>query len=220
MKPRIVYKTHIEQLYFADKLFIVETIRDLDEAIDQLCDSFSEDEMKNPFAEDLSPYFGFLWPAAEGLCLHIEDEADKIQDKTILELGCGMGLPSMVAARLGAKVLASDYHPDVEFFFKRNLRHTNMQCDYLCFNWREDNALSEKYDIVMGSDILYESKHPRDVAQALTKFMKPNGKIWLADPGRSYLQKFVNAMEELGFKYELKPQSVGNQEIFVFEFSI
>jgi len=72
---------------------------------------------------------------------------------------------------------------------------------------------------VMGSDILYESKHPREVARGLLRFVKPNGTIILSDPGRTYLQQFVDAMKEESQKEELFPVSVEGRENFVFLFT-
>ena len=53
------YRTHIQQRRYQDKLFVLETIRDLDEAIDQLCAELGEDGEKDPFAEDLCQAW---WP--------------------------------------------------------------------------------------------------------------------------------------------------------------
>lgn len=196
----------------------METIRNLDEAIDQICDALTPEEQKDPFAEDLCPYFGILWPAAEALAIYLNDHPEIVRNKTVLELGCGLGYPSIVASHLGGKVLATDFHPDVEEYFKRNCRHSVVQCDYQRLNWREDRSDLGLYDVVMGSDVLYESKHPSEVAQGLAKFLAPGGTIILSDPGRSYLQQFVTAMTNEGFRNELIPHTVNDKDIFVFKF--
>jgi predicted nicotinamide N-methyase len=218
-KP-IDYKTIIQQRRFENKLFVMETIRDLDEAIDQICEAMSDDEKLDPFAEDLSPYFGILWPAAEGLSQYLFENPDLVKKKTVLELGSGLGYPSMMATYLGGKVLTTDYHPDVEEFFKRNCRHSVIECEYKRFNWREKTEDIGVYDVVMGSDILYESKHPKEVAQGLLRFVKKGGVVLLADPGRAYLQNFVNAMNELGYREELVPITIKDKDIFLFKFEI
>jgi predicted nicotinamide N-methyase len=200
--PKVKYPTLIRQRLLGDKLFVLEAIRDLDEAIDIICDSMSEDQKLDPFAEDLCPYFGVLWPAAEGLSIFLQNHADLVKGKKVLELGCGLGYPSLVASYLGAQVLATDFHPDVEEYFKRNCRHSVIPCDYQRLNWREDQKDIGLFDVVMGSDVLYESKHPRDVARGLKRFLASNGKILLADPGRAYLQQFLSAAIDEGMTYE------------------
>lgn len=216
---KVNYKTQITQRKLGDKLYVMETIRNLDEAIDQICEALTPEEQRDPFAEDLCPYFGVLWPAAEALSVYLNGHPDLVKKKTVLELGCGQGYPSLVATHLGAKVLATDFHPDVEEYFKRNCKHSVLACDYLRLNWREDKRDIGLFDIVMGSDVLYESKHPQEVVKGLVRFLKPGGVILLSDPGRSYLQQFVSAMKDEGFSEELHPVSIEDKDIFVFNFS-
>lgn len=216
---KVNYKTQITQRKLGDKLYVVETIRNLDEAIDQICEALTPEEQKDPFAEDLCPYFGVLWPAAEALSIHLSEHPELLKNQSVLELGCGLGYPSLVASHLGAKVLATDFHPDVEEYFKRNCEHSVVDCDYRRLNWRDDKQDIGKFDLVMGSDVLYESKHPSEVARGLIRFLKPNGKILLSDPGRSYLQQFVTAMNNEGFKEELFPVTIENKDMFVFLFT-
>jgi predicted nicotinamide N-methyase len=215
---KVDYQRKIEQRKIGDKLYVLEVIRDLDEAIDTICNAMTEEDKKDPFAEDLCPYFGILWPAAEALACFISQNSQHFNHLRVLELGCGLGLPSLVASYLGANVLATDFHPDVEEYFTRNLRHSNVACEYTRLNWRDENILNEKFDVVMGSDVLYEGKHPQEVAQGLIRFIKPNGKIILSDPGRNYLQAFLTAMKQEGFKEETQLMSVKEKEIFVFVF--
>ena len=215
---KVDYQRKIEQRKIADKLYVLEVIRDLDEAIDTICNAMTEEDKKDPFAEDLCPYFGILWPAAEALAEFISKNPQHFKNTRVLELGCGLGLPSLVASHLGAKVLATDFHPDVEEYFTRNLRHSNLACEYTRLNWRDEDLLREKFDVVMGSDVLYEGKHPQEVAQGLIRFIKPNGKIILSDPGRNYLQQFLTAMKIEGFTEETHLISVKEKEIFVFVF--
>lgn len=215
---KVPYKTHMQQRWLGEKLFAMEAIRDLDEAIDMVCEELSDEEQKDPFAEDLCPYFGILWPAAEGLAQYLSKHPELVRNKTVLELGCGLGFPSLVAAHLGAKVLATDFHPDVEEYFLRNCRHSQVRCEYQRLNWREAGSDVGLFDVVMGSDVLYESKHPREVAKGLIRFLKPGGKILLSDPGRAYLQSFVTAMNDEGGIYAMDSEHVGEKEIFIFDF--
>src|SRR6476469_3562491 len=114
------YHTTIHQRKLGDKLFVVEAIRDLDEAIDMLCESLSPDEQQDPFAPDLCPYFGIFWLSSEALGIYLSEKPELVKGKTVLELGSGLGFPSMVAAHLGGDVLCTDFHPMVEEYFQRN----------------------------------------------------------------------------------------------------
>jgi predicted nicotinamide N-methyase len=216
---KVNYKTHIQQRRLGDKLYVLEAIRDLDEAIDLVCESLTAEEQKDPFAEDLCPYFGILWPAAEALAIFLNDHPELIKNKKVLELGCGLGFPSLVASHLGAEVLATDYHPDVEEYFIRNCRHSSVISSYKRLNWRQSTESLDQFDVVMGSDVLYESKHASEVAQGLIRFLRPGGKILLSDPGRNYLQPFLTAMKNENFNEDSYLIKVGDKEVFVFVFS-
>jgi predicted nicotinamide N-methyase len=215
---QIKYPTITKTRKIGNKTFVVEVIRDLDEAIDLICDAMSPEERLDPFAEDLCPYFGILWPSAEALAQYLTEHSHLVRNKTVLELGSGLGLPSLVATHLVGKVLATDFHPDVEEYFQRNCRHSSITCDYRRLNWRESIEDIGTYDVVMGSDVLYESKHPREVTQGLIRFLKPGGKIILSDPGRAYLQNFLNAMKLEGYAEKMSSIEISGQEIFIFEF--
>lgn len=220
MRPiKVLYKTQIQQRRLSDKLYVMETIRSLDEAIDTLCDALTEEEQNDPFAEDLCPYFGILWPAAEALSIYLNDHPELVKNKTVLELGAGLGYPSLVATQLGANVLCTDYHPDVEEYFQRNCRHSNIACKYQRLNWRDPNQDIGLFDVVMGSDVLYESKHAREVARGLIHFLRPGGKILLSDPGRNYLQPFLEAMKAENYRDESELIRVQDKEVFVFVFT-
>lgn len=216
---KVNYKTHMQSLKLGDKTYVLEVIRSLDEAIDELCEVLTDEEQRDPFAEDLCPYFGVLWPAAEALATYLLNHPGLVRNKNVLELGSGLGLPSLVATELGANVLTTDYHPDVESYYLRNCRHSNLVGNYLRLNWREDKKDIGQFDLVMGSDVLYENKNALDVARGLMRFMKPGGKIILSDPGRNYLQPFLEAMKDQGFSEESELIAVREKEIFVFLFS-
>jgi hypothetical protein len=71
-----------------------------------------------------------LWNAGRTISLYLEERADQlVKDKTVLELGAGAGLPSLVCALNGAaKVVVTDY-PDADLI--DNLRYNVTNCDSL-----------------------------------------------------------------------------------------
>jgi predicted nicotinamide N-methyase len=215
---KINYPKVMRQEKIAGKVFVIEAIRNLDEAIDLLCDALGEGASEDPFAEDLCPYFGILWPSAVGLSNFLGEHPELVRGKSVLELGAGLGLPSLVARHLGGEVLATDYHPQAEEYFLRNCRHSSVTCTYERLNWRTGARAGEQFDLVLGSDVLYESKHPGEIVLGLMNFLKPGGQIVLADPGRAYQQKFLAAMADHGFEVVREDIKVSGQEIAVFIF--
>jgi len=219
MRPiKVRYPTRTRSLKVKDKVFVLEEIRSLDEAIDLICNEMTQEEQLDPFAEDLCPYFGVLWPSGIALAEFIGEHPELVRGKKVLELGCGLGLPSLVSSYLGGKVLATDYHPDVEEYYLRNCRHSSVESSYKRLNWRESKEDIGTFDIVIGSDVLYESKHAREVASGLIRFLKPGGRILLSDPLRPYLQKFLTAMKEEGMTEEMSVRHAEEKEILIFKF--
>ncbi len=198
----------------------MEVIRDLDEAIDLICEVMTPQEKLDPFAEDLCPYFGVLWPAAEGLAEFLHHHPELIKGKSILELGAGLGYPSLVALHLGAEVLTTDFHPDAGEYFLRNCRHSVVTGKFRRLNWREEHSDLGLFDVVMGSDVLYESKHPQELVRGLLRFLRPGGLILLSDPGRAYLQLFLSAAEQQGLSTQLSTQEVDGKQIFVYQLRV
>jgi predicted nicotinamide N-methyase len=205
------------------------TLFDLDESIDILCSHFGEDHMDQSLAEEYCPYFGVMWEAGIGLSQFLTSEM--CAGKKILEIGCGLALPSFIATRLGGNVIATDFHADVPLFLKENQDKNQIHFDYQVMNWRNEIERTKTslglFDLVLGSDILYESQHPMQVAKALIAFLKPGGKIILSDPGRAYIQKFISSMQELNYPETLTIEKVAanlttkniNREVYIFEFS-
>ena len=205
------------------------TIRDLDESIDILCEHFGEEDQDQSLAEEHCPYFGVMWEAGIGLSQFLT--RDMCEGKKILEIGCGLALPSFIATRFGGNVIATDFHADVPLFLELNQEKNKINFEYQVMNWRNEiertkNAYGQ-FDLVLGSDILYESQHAMQVAEALIAFLKPGGKIILSDPGRAYVQKFISSMKELGYPEVFTTQKVSadlttknlDREIYIFEFT-
>ena len=178
----------------------LETLADLDQAVEALLARTAErpDELER----DLCPYFGVVWPAARALARELARRGPALRGRSVLELGCGLALPSLVAARLGAHVTATDLHPDVPLFLGRNAAHNDLPpgaIEYREHDWRAA-ALARTFELVVASDVLYEAGHPAPVARALAAHVAPGGEILLADPARAYLQMALDELVRLGFR--------------------
>lgn len=187
----------------------IETIKDLDAAIDTLCHGVDEKSAESVFLADLCPYFGVLWPSARALALHLERMGTWIKGKKIIEIGCGLALPSIVAAKNGAIVITTDFHPEVPIFLERNQKLNNVLLQYKKVDWNtswdEKNLidLENQFDFVIASDVLYENGQAKNLANTFSKLSKKNGHIILTDPGRPYLQEFERELTLLGFRVDL-----------------
>jgi ETFB lysine methyltransferase len=130
------------------------------------------------------PIFGIVWPA--GLALAEEMARFPITGKHVLEVGCGIGLPSLVLQQRGADITACDYHPLAEEFLRQNT-DLNGLAPIPFFNapWLNPVVELGRFDLIIGSDLLYERDHPVLLAGFLAEHAKPTCQILLADPGRN-----------------------------------
>lgn len=202
----------------------IEELASLEETIDEL---FVELERTgNPnLLEDLCPYFGCIWPAARGLTEYLlRNSPEKNGAVQILEVGCGLAVPSIALARTlrFSKIVATDFHPEVPVFLEKNLARNPTSAgrfEYRRLDWKDPSVGLEKFGLVIGSDILYEKSHPAEVADALIRLVKTGGRIVVADPGRPYLQTFVDEMRARGYGAEPVLQSVAEKkDVLVFDF--
>jgi predicted nicotinamide N-methyase len=221
----LTYETRQLDLKIGDESFKIECIRDLNKTIDDL---FAVLEKKGNvrLLEELCPYFGVIWPSARGLTEYIASQFPiRFDELRILEVGCGLALPSLYCARKGAEVTATDFHPEVPNFLAKNIALNQIKSlNFKSVNWTDVSAAPPphlRYNWVIGSDILYESQHPEPVAKALAAFVRPGGTVLLADPARPYLQSFSDAMAKLGFKEETHvvrvPDDHGMKDIFILK---
>lgn len=161
---------------------------------------------------ELSPHYGTLWPAALGLGQFLESLGRAgLGGRTLLELGCGLGLPSLIAARHGAIVTATDFHPAVEPLLLRNAALNGVETlAYRQLDWRRPDPELGRFDLVVTSDVLYDWEHAPVVAETIVRHLAPGGRALLADPGRGFLEHAVNLMERLGLDAELYTFSVAD----------
>jgi len=129
------------------------------------------------------PLFGLVWPS--GLALADEMSRFPIAGKHILEVGCGIGLPSLVLQQRGADITACDYHPLAEEFLRHNTELNDLTpIQFFKTAWLDPNFDLGRFDLIIGSDLLYERNHPSLLAGFLFDHANPTCQILLADPGR------------------------------------
>jgi 2-polyprenyl-3-methyl-5-hydroxy-6-metoxy-1,4-benzoquinol methylase len=122
----------------------------------------------------------------------------------LLELGCGVGLVSLVAAAAGFEVLATDYYADaLEFTAANAARHGLENVDTRLVDWRRLPDDLGTFDVVVASDVLYEAPQAALVAAALSRTLVPAGTGLVSDPGRRTAEKFVEECGRQGLSARL-----------------
>jgi predicted nicotinamide N-methyase len=186
---------------------IIEAPRDFEVLLDYYA-------REHPADTDLIPYHGALWPSALALAECIVARFPALVGLRAIELGCGLGLPSILAAKLGARVTANDFHPANEEYLRRNAAMNGVSIEYLPWSW-DGPFEAEEFDLVLASDVVYEKKSLAALASLAARLCAPAGRIILTDPGRDNLQDAVEKIEAKGFGSEVSIV----RDCFVVEFS-
>jgi predicted nicotinamide N-methyase len=138
------------------------------------------------------PYWAELWPSGVALAETVA-ELD-LRGKRVVELGCGLALPSIVAALAGAEALATDWAPEALTLARENGARNGVDIGTLELDWAHPESLLARapFDLILCSDVLYE---PRNV-DALVELLPQLGpEVLLGEPGRQTAAAFFEQAE-------------------------
>jgi predicted nicotinamide N-methyase len=136
----------------------------------------------------LVPYWAVLWRS--GVALARELAGARLAGLRVVELGCGLGVPSLAAARAGASVLATDECAEALGLVERSARENGVEVETACVEWAAGGPLVARgpFDLVLAADVLYGSEGVAVLEPLLASL---GGEAWLADPGRPLAAGFV-----------------------------
>jgi predicted nicotinamide N-methyase len=157
------------------------------------------------------PLFGLSWPSGVALATRLA-QRDVRADERILEIGCGLALPSLVGHRRGADITASDCHPLAAGFLRANLRLNGLApMSYRHGQWNtparermrsgahRGSVVRGRFDLIIGSDLLYERDASGGLAAFIGRHASARAQVWIVDPDRSNRAAFNRQMEQEGF---------------------
>ena len=144
------------------------------------------------------PLFGQIWPSARKLADLMQGW--ELDSRRVLEIGCGLGLASMVVHRRHGDITASDCHPLTESFLHANLLLNQLPgMKYRTGHWGRANPGLGEFDLLIGSDLLYERSQPEQLAAFLQRHAAPRAEVLIIDPNRGNRSSFNRHMAGLAF---------------------
>lgn len=144
------------------------------------------------------PIFGVVWPSSVVLAHYICNY--DTESKRILEVGCGMALSSLLLNKQLADITATDYHPEARVFLRRNaLLNEDKPIEFERVNWNNEKDTLGLFDMIIGSDLLYEDEHVQLLASFIENHAKPQCEVILTDPGRGRKNKLSKLLQGFGF---------------------
>ena len=173
----------------------LRTLRDLNQ--------YSDDQGKAAQA-DISqaswPFFGVVWASSRVLA-HRMLRSD-IEGRRILEIGCGIGLTSLMLQYRNADISATDRHPEVEGFLEFNARLNDLSpIPYFECDWRDIGDELGTFDLILGSDLVYEPGHAEMLSGFIDRHARTQCDVVIVGPGRREQARFNRCMIELGYRH-------------------
>jgi 2-polyprenyl-3-methyl-5-hydroxy-6-metoxy-1,4-benzoquinol methylase len=172
-------------------------------------------------ADERIPYWANVWESAVVLAEDLA--AAPGNGLSLVELGCGLGLPALVAARQGYAVTATDYEEAALEGVLHNASSNGLgrRVATCLLDWRRPPRGLGPFDRVVAADVLYEQHHADALADVIDLLLAPGGLGLVADPGRLKAAAFEPACRGRGLLVETTPArrprgATGGPEVVVY----
>lgn len=147
---------------------------------------------------DRLPYWAVLWESARGLARWLIDRGGW-PGTPVLEVGCGLGLPGLAAATLGAQVTQTDLFLDAVVAARMHAQANGVPgTTQWVADWRAW-SLPGRWPVILGSDVTYERSVHANLLDVLEHALEPGGSVYLTDPGRPMTLDFLTLAERRGW---------------------
>ena len=160
------------------------------EAVKTIYAALLELDPASPF-----PYWAKVWPSSIALHNMLKKHPSLIKDKTVLELGAGIGLPALMMAGITKSIQISDYDLEAVALLKKNIEHLQLQnAEALQLDW---NNVPENLnpEVVILSDVNYDPIQFDTLINLIDKFVNQGCTILLSTPQRIMASPFVQKLE-------------------------
>ena len=142
------------------------------------------------------PYWAHLWSGALVLAAAVPSGA-----RSVLELGCGLGLPGLVAARRGARVTFVDREPVALAFVRASAAANALGAVDVVAADVLTPAIRGRFDLVLAAELLYDRQAFGRLAGAVAGYLAPGGRALLADAGRIDTAAFYEELDAAGLRW-------------------
>ena len=162
------------------------------------------------------PYWAKVWASADALVQFLREEPAWIQNKIVLEIGAGIGIPSLSIAAQTDKIVISDYAPDAVALLQKNIEHLKLNnASAACIDWNHisDDVIA---DTILLSDTNYEPAVHENLTFLVEKFINKGSTILLATPNRLASNPFIERISKYMYRskqYRLTENSVSKEII-------
>ena len=200
----MTFRVHYQTIEFGELDIHIRSLRDRQQILenDKTSEAFG-------ISSAMWPIFGIVWPSSIILaeCMLNYD----FKGKRILEIGCGIGLPSLLLNHLKADITALDIHPHAEEFLNVNTNLNNdSTINFQRIDWKMLDDTLGYFDLIIGSDLLYERNQAKFLSEFINFHANKSCEIIIIDPKRGQHSKFMNSMFDLGYAQKIPKHQFNN----------
>ncbi|MGB0715140.1 MAG: class I SAM-dependent methyltransferase [Phycisphaerae bacterium] len=165
--------------------------------------------------DDVAPYGMELWPASKMLAHFVASQSQTMIARhapaaRMLEIGAGLGLISILAARLGWEVTATDHEPASLAFAVRNAERNKVAIAVRHLDWHAPPTWP-RFPVITASDVLYELKNQDPVLSCIDGLLAEDGEAWISDPCRGVADRFERLAQSSGFHVRIESATATNR---------
>lgn len=181
-----------DRVTVAGRTLLIARPRSAEDLIDE--DDYARDERL--------PYWADLWPSAHVLAAELAGR--DVAGARVVEVGCGVGLPAIVAALGGARVLATDWYAEALGLTRANAVANGASVETMAVDWRDPPAAlaaRAPFDLVIGADVLYEQRNGVALAALIPSLVHAQSEVLIADPRRPHAAELTDRLTEASWSH-------------------
>jgi predicted nicotinamide N-methyase len=187
------FPTRPATLDIAGNLISLAVVADAEALLDELLARAPDDP---DLLDDRLPYWAELWHSAIALSRVLATGPWLRPGLRVTELGCGLGLPGIVAGSSGAEVCFTDYLPDALAFARHNwARNHARPARFLTMDWRQPDP-SAAAEVLLAADVAYEARFFSVLYDTCERLLLPGGTLLLAEPNRIFARPFLVGLQQ------------------------
>lgn len=181
-------------LKFNSRIWIFKRPKDLESLWEEM-DSLEEEKI---------PYWVEIWPACKLLAKYIWENPEKLRAKIGIDIGCGLGVATLIAKKIGAKIIGLDYMYEALTFARQNALINQVDKPlFVQMDWSYPAFKEQSLDFILASDVFYEKRFFSGLDSFFKTCLKNSGFVWLSVPDREISKQGIDFLKKAGWKLEL-----------------
>lgn len=175
-----------------ERTVALTTAEDIEDLIERITS-------KQFMLDERLPYWAELWHSAVALGKFLHERPLLLAGKEVLDIGCGLGLEGIAAARYCKSITFADYDENALLAAEYNalLNGAAEAAEFSLLDFREKPQRT--WPLIIAADIIYENRFIAPLLEFLHFAMPDDGMFIVAEPNRLVAEEFFASLERMGY---------------------